>query len=181
MYSVPVAYLLWLISGFGALGFHRIYMGKIPTGILWMLTGGLGMVGAIYDFFTLPGQVEAANWRRQQEGRLSWDEREQIRRSRRAAYESYSAAGPRYNTGPETQAPKNPEQSILRIARANRGLASPAEVALEADLPLELAKGQLEKMADQGYCEMRVKKTGAVTYYFAEFADQYTEDELEGF
>ncbi|MDR1446008.1 MAG: TM2 domain-containing protein, partial [Treponema sp.] len=63
MYSTGVAYLLWLLSGFGALGFHRFYLGKIPTGILWMCTGGLGMIGSIYDFFTLGGQVREANMR----------------------------------------------------------------------------------------------------------------------
>jgi len=64
MYSVGIAYLLWLVSGFGALGFHRFYLGKFFTGLLWMFTGGLGMIGAIYDFITLPGQVLEANIRR---------------------------------------------------------------------------------------------------------------------
>jgi hypothetical protein len=63
MYGIGIAYLLWLISGCGALDFHRFYLGKIPTGLLWMMTGGLGMVGSIYDFFTLPGQVREANIR----------------------------------------------------------------------------------------------------------------------
>jgi TM2 domain-containing membrane protein YozV len=64
MYSVGIAYLLWLVSGFGALGFHRFYLGKIFTGLLWMFTGGLGMVGSIYDLITLPAQVMEANMRR---------------------------------------------------------------------------------------------------------------------
>ena len=51
MYNVAIAYLLWLFSGCGALGFHRFYLGKIPSGLLWMFTGGLGLVGAFYDFF----------------------------------------------------------------------------------------------------------------------------------
>jgi hypothetical protein len=63
MYSVGIAYLLWLLSGFGALGFHRFYLGKIFTGLLWMFTGGLGMIGSIYDLITLPGQVRDANMR----------------------------------------------------------------------------------------------------------------------
>jgi len=63
MYSVGIAYLFWLFSGFGALGFHRFYLGKILTGLLWMCTGGLGMVGSVYDFLTLPGQVREANIR----------------------------------------------------------------------------------------------------------------------
>jgi len=60
-YSVGIAYLLWFCSGFGALGLHRFYLGKVFTGLLWMFTGGLGMIGSIYDFFTLTGQVREAN------------------------------------------------------------------------------------------------------------------------
>ncbi len=60
-YNVGVAYLLWLISGCGALGFHRFYLGKIGTGLLWMFTGGLGGIGLIYDAITLPRQVRDAN------------------------------------------------------------------------------------------------------------------------
>jgi TM2 domain-containing membrane protein YozV len=63
MYKLSIAYLLWLVSGFGALGFHRFYLGKFFTGLLWMFTGGLGMIGSIYDLFTLPAQVNDANMR----------------------------------------------------------------------------------------------------------------------
>jgi TM2 domain-containing membrane protein YozV len=61
VYSIGIAYLLWLVSGFGALGLHRFYLGKILTGILWMCTGGLAGIGALYDLFTLPWQVREAN------------------------------------------------------------------------------------------------------------------------
>ena len=63
MYNIGVAYLLWFLSGFGALDFHRFYLRKIPTGLIWMFTGGLGMFGAIYDFFTLSRQVDEANYK----------------------------------------------------------------------------------------------------------------------
>ena len=61
MYSTGIAYLLWWLSGFGALGFHRFYLGKIGTGLLWMFTGGLLGIGSIYDLITLPSQVKHAN------------------------------------------------------------------------------------------------------------------------
>ncbi len=52
----------WLLLTFlGVFGAHRFYMGKIGTGILWLLTGGLFLVGVIYDFLTLNGQISEAN------------------------------------------------------------------------------------------------------------------------
>lgn len=59
--SKGVAYLLWLISIFGWLGIHRFYLGKVGTGILWIFTGGMFYIGALYDLFALGGMVEQYN------------------------------------------------------------------------------------------------------------------------
>ncbi len=54
----------WILLTFlGAFGIHRFYMGKIGTGILWLLTGGLFLVGWLYDFCTLNRQVDGINRR----------------------------------------------------------------------------------------------------------------------
>ncbi|MEM8666264.1 MAG: NINE protein [Planctomycetota bacterium] len=45
----------------GIFGIHRIYMGKIITGILYLFTGGLFGIGFIYDVFTLNEQVQEIN------------------------------------------------------------------------------------------------------------------------
>lgn len=50
-----VAWILLTFLGF--FGIHRFYMGKILTGILWLLTAGLFGIGWLYDFFTLNGQI----------------------------------------------------------------------------------------------------------------------------
>lgn len=56
----------WLLQTFlGAFGIHRFYMGKIGTGILWLLTGGLFLIGWLYDFCTLNDQVDELNRRQQ--------------------------------------------------------------------------------------------------------------------
>jgi TM2 domain-containing membrane protein YozV len=45
----------------GIVGAHRYYMGKIGTGILYTLTGGLFGIGVLVDVFTLDGQVIDVN------------------------------------------------------------------------------------------------------------------------
>lgn len=61
--SGPVDYsIAWILQTFlGPFGIHRFYMGKILTGILWLLTGGLLGIGWAYDFCTLNGQVDEIN------------------------------------------------------------------------------------------------------------------------
>jgi TM2 domain-containing membrane protein YozV len=44
---------LLLCFFFGYLGFHRFYVGKVGTGLLWLITGGLFGVGAFIDFFVI--------------------------------------------------------------------------------------------------------------------------------
>ena len=55
----------WLLLTFlGILGIHRFYMGKWPTGILYLVTGGLLLIGVVYDFCTLNQQLSDINSRR---------------------------------------------------------------------------------------------------------------------
>jgi TM2 domain-containing membrane protein YozV len=52
----------WIFQTFlGPLGIHRFYMGKIWTGLLWLCTGGLFLIGYVYDYCTLNGQIDEIN------------------------------------------------------------------------------------------------------------------------
>ena len=61
--SGPVDYdLAWILLTFvGIFGIHRFYMGKVFTGILYLVTGGLFLVGILYDFLTLNEQLSEVN------------------------------------------------------------------------------------------------------------------------
>jgi TM2 domain-containing membrane protein YozV len=50
-----------LLTFFGIFGVHRLYMGKLITGIIYLFTGGLFVVGVLYDFWTLNDQVTIIN------------------------------------------------------------------------------------------------------------------------
>ena len=59
----PVDYsVAWILLTFlGVFGLHRFYMGKIFTGLLYLVSGGLFAVGVLYDFWTLNDQITIVN------------------------------------------------------------------------------------------------------------------------
>ena len=56
-YTVSWVCLVFL----GIFGVHRFYLGKIGTGLLYLLTVGLFGIGIIYDFWTMNEQVSSKN------------------------------------------------------------------------------------------------------------------------
>jgi TM2 domain-containing membrane protein YozV len=164
VYSKFIAYLLWFLSGFGVLGFHRFYMGKPLSAILWMCTGGLFGIGSLYDLFTLGSQVDeanamfsaryaetngGANWRYVDDG------------SSRVIHEKDSL-----------------DRTILKIARKKNGVVSPSEVVIETGVSLEEARKHLENMLIDGHAEMRVRKSGAIVFTFPEFMGNNMDSEF---
>lgn len=54
----------WILLTFlGWLGIHRFYLGKWVTGLLYMFTGGLFLIGIIYDYWTLNETIRDVNLR----------------------------------------------------------------------------------------------------------------------
>ncbi len=58
-YDYTVAWLL--LTFLGTFGAHRMYLNRWFTGILWLFTGGLFLLGWLYDLCTLNDQVHRAN------------------------------------------------------------------------------------------------------------------------
>jgi TM2 domain-containing membrane protein YozV len=58
-YSYTLAWVL--LTFLGIFGIHRFYLGKWLTGLLWLLTGGLLLLGWLYDLWTLNEQVDETN------------------------------------------------------------------------------------------------------------------------
>ena len=61
------------------------------------------------------------------------------------------------------------EKQVLQTAKAEKGLITPALVALKTDLTMEKAAKILESMAQKGYATMHVNDSGRIEYEFPEF------------
>lgn len=59
--KVASAYILWLGCLLQLNGLHRLYNGKIGTGLLWLCTFGLFGVGQLMDLFLIPNMVDDYN------------------------------------------------------------------------------------------------------------------------
>jgi hypothetical protein len=149
MYKTSTAYLLLIPSFFGVAGLHRFYLGRMGTGIIWLLTGGLLGIGTLIDLLYIPSMVRQENLGIHYRRVLFVDE------------------------DPRPEAPKREslEKVILRTARKNKGVVTPAEVALEGDISMEDAKQALEKLVAAGHADMRIRKSGVIAYVIPEFLE----------
>jgi TM2 domain-containing membrane protein YozV/predicted transcriptional regulator len=161
MYSVGLAYLLWLLSGFGAMGFHRFYLGKIPSGVLWMCTGGLFTFGSIYDFFTLPRQVRDANMQK-----AIFNNTMNNHSNNHKSWRTVNDGEARIVNEKESI-----ERIILKIAKENNGIISASKTALAANVSIEAAKKELDVMVSKGFAELRVRQSGTLVYIIPDFHD----------
>ncbi len=54
--------ICWILLTFlGMFGIHRLYMGKWLTALIWFLTGGLFLIGYLFDYWTLNEQIADEN------------------------------------------------------------------------------------------------------------------------
>ncbi|OQX06215.1 MAG: hypothetical protein BWK80_51110 [Desulfobacteraceae bacterium IS3] len=54
--------IAWILLTFlGMFGAHRFYMGKWFTGFLYLVTGGIFLIGYVYDYWTLNDQITIVN------------------------------------------------------------------------------------------------------------------------
>jgi TM2 domain-containing membrane protein YozV/predicted transcriptional regulator len=166
MYNTFIAYILFFLSGFGALGFHRFYLGKIPTGLLWMFTGGLAMVGSVYDFFTLPFQVREANIR---QAIIDSTVRQHINKKQFGGKQHWRNVNDGESRIIREKEPV--ERVILRLAKVNKGIITASELALSANISIEEAKRDLDAMVDKGFAELRVRQSGALVYTVPDLMD----------
>lgn len=148
------SYLLWLTIFIGFGGLHRLYNGKIASGLLWFLTGGLFGVGQVVDLLLIPDMV---------------DEHELKKRARGLLYDPAQPAITQMLES-SAQKPSPPLRiQLLKAAQARGGKLSVTQGVVDTGADFAEVEAELVAMAKKGYAGIQNDpNTGVVLYDFHE-------------
>ena len=177
MKSVLLAYLLWFLGG--PLGLYKFYLGRPFMGLLYVCTCGGFFIGWIADFFTLPRQVQVANFflQHQSESPTSALRRE-IENLKGYLYTllqgNTNTATPTWRTSlQERIKPQRTDDELmlklLRAAQKHQGRLSVTQGVLETGVPFAEVERVLQHMVKSSYVYMdNDPATGVIVYVFKE-------------
>lgn len=171
MRNVGTAYLLLAMQFVGVAGLHRFYLGKPVSGLLWLMTLGLGGFGTLYDMLTMEEQVDFANRRSLPAGQAqhpmlpaapAYPQQSNPHSSARATYRSQAqpAAVP--------QPKLDLEPRLLQAARNHRGRMTVMQAAAELGERTQVVEAKLDEMCHSGHANIEVSEDGVLYYDFPE-------------
>ena len=178
MKSILVAYFLWLLGG-PFLGLHKFYLGRPFMGLLYIFTCGGFFLGWISDFFTLPHQVQMANFLLQhQPERPSSAMRRELEHFKHLLYRQLagdpSTATPAWRESlQEKVKPRFSDEELmlqlLRAAQKHGGRLSVTQGVIETGVLFGEVERVLQSMVKSNYVYMdNDPATGVIVYVFKE-------------
>ena len=168
--NIGIAYILWALGIFGFCGIHRLYLGRIGTGILYFFTFGLFGLGQIVDLFLIPDMVREKNYYLQEKAEahklLRWtDMGEEIIRSKASSV--FRQMHAKAISSPAKPHKSDPMLKLLKAAADNNNVLSLAQAVMILELPVEEVEQLLQKAQRQGLAHIdNDLETGAVRYHF---------------
>lgn len=145
--QTAISYLFWAACLSGFFGVHRLYNGKIATGLLWMFTFGLFGIGQLIDLALIPEMA---------------DKRSRQLRKRNHQLSKHDVPGLLDNSGP--QAPPLTIQ-LLKIAKRNRGRLTVTDCVLETGSTFAEVEKQLKELVKSGYAAVTNDVVSGVVVY----------------
>lgn len=160
MNRVGISYIFWAGFFLGAAGLHRLYNGKIGTGLLWLCTGGLFGVGQFIDVFFVPSMAE--EFENKAKARLG------MTNNGVPVYTPQGAIA--LNAAPQ----KTKDQlmvDLVKAAYANGGRLSVTQGVMATGANFPEVEKTLQAMLKTGYVSIgNDPHTGIVVYEFLELA-----------
>ena len=142
------SYLLWSGAFIGVFGLHRLYNGKIVSGVIWMCTLGFLGVGQLVDLFLISDMAE----KRQR----------QLLGDHPSNFDMQSAVAAEVNQ--ETLPVK-----LLRLAQLHGGQITVTQAVMETGKSFETIETELKSMVKSGYADVTNRPgSGVVIYEFPE-------------
>ena len=168
--NTGIAYILWALGIFGFCGIHRLYLGRIGTGILYFCTFGLFGLGQVIDLFLIPDMVKEKNYYLQEKAKINhlllWtDMGEEIIRSKTSSLIKQMKTG--VQSSPAKTSQSDPMLKLLKAAAARNNVLSLGQAVMILELPVEQVEQLLQKALKQGLAHIdNDLETGAVRYHF---------------
>lgn len=163
MNKVGTAYILWLGCLLQLHGLHRLYNGKILTGLLWMFSFGLFGFGQVIDLLLIPNMVDEHNTKlKARQGLLP-----------HGALPTQTVIQRVITTDPISLPPGHTPNplliKLLKAAEAKGGSLSVTQGVMETGASFAEVEATLMQMVRAGYVEITNDlKTGVVIYEFKE-------------
>lgn len=150
-----VSYILSAAWFVGLGGLHRLYNGKIGTGILWLLTGGVLGIGQFVDLFIIPNMVDEQQMRLRAKAGLS------------------PLGVPLNQPAVAAQVYRSPQEKLtmelLRAAEKRGGQLTVTQAVMETGANFAEVEAVFKELLKSGYVKIdNDPNTGAVTYHFHE-------------
>ncbi len=153
---MKISYMLNILGFLGFTGgLHRLYNGKVATGLLWMFTLGLFGFGQFVDLFLIPNMVE---------------EREMKLRLKAGLSPFGVAATPQVVASEIYESPQETLMiELLKAAEKRGGKLSVTQGVLDTGAKFSQVEATLKEMNKSGYVGIgNNPENGAVTYIFHE-------------
>ncbi|MEC4819972.1 MAG: TM2 domain-containing protein [Scytonema sp. PMC 1069.18] len=150
-----VSYILNAAWFVGLGGLHRLYNGKIGTGLLWLCTYGVFGVGQFVDLFLIPNMVDEHDMRLKLKAGVS------------------PLGVPMSETVVASQVYQSPREKLmmqlLKAAEKSGGKLTVTKAVIETGANFSEVENSLKEMMKSGYVRIdNDPETGAVTYHFHE-------------
>ncbi|WP_017317566.1 TM2 domain-containing protein [Mastigocladopsis repens] len=150
-----VSYILSAAWFVGLGGLHRLYNGKIGTGLLWLLTGGVLGIGQFVDLFIIPNMVEEQEMKLRLKAGLS---------PLGVPLNQPAVAAQVYRSAQEKLMMR-----LLKAADNRGGKLTVTQAVMETGASFSEVEAVFKEMLKTGYVKIdNDPDTGAVTYHFHE-------------